>query len=145
MHERLIIERQCRASADAVYNYLVTSTNWIEWQGSAAELDPRPGGIFKMSMPDGRIARGQYIELKPFSKVVFSWGWVDMPGLPPGSTTVTVDLLSNDDGTLIRLTHEGLGPDEAAMHAMGWNHYLPRLALAAEGQSPGEDLGPQAP
>lgn len=142
MHEALVVERQTSASASAVYRYLTTSAAWITWQGSDAELDPQPGGIFRMTMPDGRTARGQYVHLQPYTKVVFTWGWIDMPGIPPGSTTVSVDLIANGDGTLIRLTHSGLTPDEAAMHRMGWEHYLPRLASVAEGQTPVRDLGP---
>lgn len=143
MHDPLIIERQTTAAPDAVYEYLVSSPSWVRWQGAQAELDPRPGGLFSMSMADGRTARGQYVELDPFTRVAFTWGWMDMPGLPPGSTTVTVDLIPNDEGTLIRLTHEGLTPDDAAMHGVGWNHYLPRLVTAAEGGDPGEDPGPR--
>ena len=142
MHEALVVERQTSAPPPSVYGYLTTSADWITWQGSDAELDPQPGGIFRMTMPDGRTARGQYVELLPYTKVVFTWGWVDMPGLPPGSTTVTVDLIANNEGTLIRLTHSGLAPEEAAMHRMGWEHYLPRLAAVAEGHEPVPDPGP---
>jgi hypothetical protein len=28
------------------------------------------------------------------------------------------------------------------MHEVGWRHYLPRLATAAEGRDPGPDPGP---
>ena len=142
MPEPLVIERITTAAPSAVYDYLTNSTRWVAWQGSVAELDPVPGGIFRMEMPDGRTARGQYVELQPYTKVAFTWGWTDMPGIPPGSSTVTVDLIPTDEGTLIRLTHEGLGPEEAAMHAVGWNHYLPRLGTAAEGDDPGPDPGP---
>lgn len=144
MPEPLVVERLTTAPPTAVYEYLTNSTNWVTWQGAVAELDPKPGGLFRMDMPDGRSARGQYVELQPYTKVAFTWGWTDMPGIPPGSSTVTVDLIPTDDGTLIRLTHEGLGPEEAAMHAVGWNHYLPRLVSAAEGDDPGPDPGPMS-
>ncbi len=142
MPEPLIVERQTTASTEAVYDYLTTSAKWVEWQGAEAELDPQPGGIFRMTMPDGRTARGQYVDLQPHTKVVFTWGWVDVPGIPPGSSTVTVELIPNDDGTLIRLTHGGLSAEEASMHLKGWEHYVPRLAAVAEGNPPVADPGP---
>ncbi len=142
MTDPLVVERQTTASASSVYDYLTTSARWVLWQGSDAELDPQPGGIFRMTMPDGRTARGQYLDLQPHTRVVFTWGWVDTPGIPPGSSTVTVDLIPNEDGTLIRLTHTGLAHDEAAMHRMGWDHYIPRLAAVAEGHPPAPDTGP---
>jgi uncharacterized protein YndB with AHSA1/START domain len=95
-----------------------------------------------METPDGRTARGQFIELIPTERVVFSWGWTDMPGLAPGSTTVEIDLIPRDDGTLIRLRHLGLAPEEAVMHDMGWRHYLARLSSASAGEDPGPDTGP---
>lgn len=140
-----MIERQTTAAAPTVYDYLTTSTHWVAWQGSDAELDPQPGGIFRMTMPDGRTARGQYVDLQPHTKVVFTWGWVDVPGIPPGASTVTVELIPNDKGTLIRLTHAGLAPEEAAMHLMGWEHYVPRLVAVAEGNPPTPDAGPTLP
>ena len=95
MPEALVVERQTSAPASSVYGYLTTSADWITWQGSDAELDPQPGGIFRMTMPDGRTARGQYVDLQPYTKVVFTWGWVDMPGLPPGSSLSKGGLLLN--------------------------------------------------
>lgn len=83
MPEPLVIERITTAAPSAVYDYLTNSTSWVAWQGSVAELDPVPGGIFRMEMPDGRTARGQYVELQPYTKVAFTWGWTDMPGIPP--------------------------------------------------------------
>ncbi len=64
MDEALVVERQTSAPASTVYGHLTTSADWITWQGSDAELDPQPGGIFRMTVPDGRIARGQYVDLQ---------------------------------------------------------------------------------
>ena len=141
MAEPLVVERQTSAAAEVVYEYLVNSADWVTWQGADAELEPEPGGIFRITTDDGRIARGQYVELRPSERVVFTWGWVDHPGVPPGSTTVTIELMPNADGTLIRLTHEGLSPEEAGVHRLGRSHYLPRLAIAAAGTDPGPDEG----
>jgi uncharacterized protein YndB with AHSA1/START domain len=86
-----------------------------------------------MRMPDGATARGQFVELVTERRVVFTWGWVDHPGVPPGSTTVEIDIAIDGDGSLVTLTHRGLPPDEVATHTTGWNHYIPRLATVAEG------------
>jgi hypothetical protein len=71
---------------------------------------------------------------------VWTWGWE--PGspspLPVGESTVAVDLVPTDSGTLVRLTHE-LPRDAAGRHAEGWEHYLSRLAVAAAGSDPGAD------
>lgn len=142
MNTPIVVEHHSQAAPADVYRHLVESERWVLWQGVAATLEPRPGGLFRMETPDGRTARGQFVEVVPNQRVVFSWGWTDMPGLPPGSTTVEIDLVPVDGGTLIKLRHTGLAPDEALMHEMGWHHYLGRLDTASLGQDPGPDAGP---
>jgi len=100
------------------------------------------GGIFSMLMANGMTARGQFIELVPDRRVVFSWGWVDYPGLPPGSTRVEIDLRPDGADTVLVLTHRSLPADELSQHRAGWSHYLPRLAQVARGADPGDDPGP---
>ena len=41
---------------------------------------------------------------------------------------------------VVRLRHMGLqAPEIRRVHAVGWDHYLPRLAEIAEGRDPGVD------
>jgi uncharacterized protein YndB with AHSA1/START domain len=93
-------------------------------------------------MGNGMNARGQFVELVPDERVVFTWGWVDRPGIPPGSTTVEITLNADGEGTLLVLTHRSVADVEAPMQHKGWSHYLPRLAQAASGREPGPDPGP---
>ncbi|MEA1904039.1 MAG: SRPBCC family protein [Actinomycetota bacterium] len=136
------IRQHIAAPPSTVYSYLTESDRWAQWQGASASLDATPGGIFSMVMGNGMNARGQFVELVPGKRVVFTWGWVDRPGIPPGSTTVAIELSGDDDGTLLVLTHREISVDEADLQKMGWNHYLPRLALVAAGEDPGPDVGP---
>jgi uncharacterized protein YndB with AHSA1/START domain len=93
-------------------------------------------------MANGMTARGQFLDLDPPHRVVFTWGWVDHPGLPPGSTTVEIVLTPVENGTMIRLTHQGLPMDEVELHRQGWNHYIARLVTVSGGGEPGPDPGP---
>ena len=142
--EPLVVERHVAAPPPAVYAYLTDSERWAQWQGIDATIEARPGGVFRMRMATGQRARGQFVELIPDRRVVFTWGWIDSPDIPPGSTVVEIDLERDRDGTLIRLTHRELPPDEVDMHRVGWRHYLERLALRASGIDPGPDPGPAA-
>jgi uncharacterized protein YndB with AHSA1/START domain len=139
---RITLEQRIAASPAAVYAYLTDAEKWRSWQGERAEITAEPGGIFSMVMGNGMNARGQFVSLEPDRLVSFTWGWVDQPGIPPGSTLVEIELESIEEGTLVRLTHSSVSPDEAPMQEMGWRHYLPRLAIAASGRDPGPDPGP---
>ena len=138
----IVIEQRIRASPATVYAYLTNADLWQRWQGVDATLDARVGGIFSMLMRNGMNARGEFVELVPERRVVFTWGWVDQPSIPVGSTTVEIELRPDGADTLLVLTHRGVPDDEIAEHRLGWAHYLPRLALVASGQDAGEDAGP---
>ena len=140
--DTIVVHKTIRATPEVVYAYLTESEKWVLWQGSTATLDPTPGGLFTMTMDNGMRARGQFVELIPHRRVVFSWGWIDHPGLPPGSSVVEIDLEPVENGTRLVLRHRGLPGSEIPLHTLGWNHYIPRLASVAAGDDPGPDLGP---
>lgn len=127
----VVVEQHIKATPSTVYRYLTESDKWLKWQSASADLDARPGGVFALTMENGMLTRGQYTELVPDKRVVFTWGWVDHPGLPPGSSMVTVDLEAVEDGTLLVLTHSNLPPDEVEAHRKGWNMFIPALAEVA--------------
>ena len=112
----------------------------MRWKGINADLETQPGGIFRFEVIPGHIARGEYVEIDKPNKLVFTWGWDGSEEVPPGSSTIEIELASDGDGTSLRFVHKDLPNAEAiASHAHGWDHYLPRLETAARGGNPGED------
>ena len=104
---------------------------------SGAQL---PGGVYRVDIDGRNVAHGEYLEIVPYSRVVFTWGWEgDDSPLPPGSSTVEITLVADGDGTIVRLRHLGLPAEAQASHAEGWDHFLPRLVVAAEGRASGPD------
>lgn len=138
----LVVSQRIAASPSTVYDYLTESDKWSRWQGVEARLEAREGGIFSMVMGNGMRARGEFKRLVPDELVVFTWGWIDHPGLPPGSTEVEISLEPDGPGTMVTLVHRALPEDEVDLHKMGWTHHLPRLAVVAEGGDPGREPGP---
>jgi uncharacterized protein YndB with AHSA1/START domain len=138
--EPRVVELQVRLDADpdAVWPYLTEPELYARWQGVRAELDPQPGGVFRVWMPDASVASGAYLEVTPTRRVVFTWGWEGNPNVPPGSTTVEIDLEADGDGTTLRLRHSGLPDDESTMlHEAGWHMFTSRLAVMVTGANPG--------
>jgi uncharacterized protein YndB with AHSA1/START domain len=83
------------------------------------------------------FASGHVVEVVENERIVFTWGWEQGPLVPPGSTTVAIELVPDGDGTLIRLTHSDLPPDQIEIHRSGWEHYVSRLVALSEGREPG--------
>src|ERR1700722_271836 len=113
---------------DDVFRYFTDPARYVQWMGSEAELDPVPGGVYRVCMPDGFEAAGQYLKVIRPHLVVFSWGFADdesasrtknkegetggAGALRGGSTRVTVTLLGGEDGgTRLTLRHENLPSD----------------------------------
>ncbi len=139
------VEREVRiaASPETIFPFFADVTKMTRWKGKSAALDARPGGLYRVDVNGRDTARGEYVEITPFTRVVFTWGWEgEGHPVPPGSTTVEISLTPDGDETLVRLRHYGLAAEHQQQHAEGWTHYLGRLIQAAEGSDPGPD--PQA-
>jgi uncharacterized protein YndB with AHSA1/START domain len=138
-----IVEKTVRVAArpETVFTFFTYPQKMVKWKGTEATLDPRPGGVYRVNVTGRDIAVGQYVEIVPNKKVVFTWGWEgEHSPISPGSTTVEITLTPDGDGTIVHLRHYGLAAAEAReQHAIGWGHYLERLALASIGIDPGVD------
>ncbi len=143
----VVVVREIAAAPATVFSFFTDGARWIAWQGVEGEVDARPGGSFRIRMPGDQVASGRFVELVPHRRIVFTWGWEGASApLPPGSSTVVVELEPSDAGTLLRLTHRGLEPPPVAEHHReGWERYLERLRVRAEGGDPGPDPPPAGP
>jgi uncharacterized protein YndB with AHSA1/START domain len=144
------------APPEDVFRFFTDPARYVQWMGSEAELEPVPGGMYRVRMPDGFEAAGQFLQVERPQLVVFSWGFADdeaaartkheggeaggAGAMPAGSTRVTVTLEGEDGGTRLTLRHDNLPSDSLREgHDIAWNTYLPRLAVRAAGGDPGAD------
>jgi uncharacterized protein YndB with AHSA1/START domain len=123
------ITQRIDAPPEIVFAYLTDSQRFVRWMGVGAELDPRPGGRYRIDVDGVHIVSGEYQVIDPPRRLVMSWGWEGHPTVPPGSTTVEITLTPEQGATVLRLRHLGL-PDEAErrQHAEGWQLYSRQLA-----------------
>jgi uncharacterized protein YndB with AHSA1/START domain len=160
------VEHTIRIAArpETVFSYFTDPSRMMQWFGVEAMLDPRPGGICRITFdsspsfldaiaptldgfePSGAeplgqtVMSGRFVEVEPHHRITFTWGWEqDLLAVPPHSTQVSVSLVEDGDGTLLSIVHERLPGPSAAFHAAGWVHYLARLAAVAGGEQPGSD------
>jgi uncharacterized protein YndB with AHSA1/START domain len=136
VEKRLFID----APPARIYALLTDAARLVEWMAPVADVDPRPGGALTWTHVNGDRVAGVFVELLVDRRIVFTYGWdrADV-GIPPGSTTVEIDLLPRDGGTELHLVHRGLAGPMADAHHGGWSNYLTRLAAVAEGRDPGPD------
>jgi uncharacterized protein YndB with AHSA1/START domain len=138
--EPLCHEVRIDAPPEVVFPYFTDPERLVAWMGVAALLDPRPGGALRVEVNGRDVVLGEYVEVAPPRRVVFTWGFAGPEALvPAGATRVEVTLEPDGDGTLLVLRHHGLDEAVRAPHLEGWAHYLARLRRAAAGDPPGRD------
>ncbi|MGO4882180.1 MAG: SRPBCC family protein [Bryobacteraceae bacterium] len=106
-----------------------------------AELDVRPGGryVMEIPLPNGKyIGRGEFREVRPPERLVFTWVWQRVPEKPGedlgGESLVTVELIDRGGQTEMVFTHEGLvsRQEREATHT-GWLGCFDVLGRVLEG------------
>jgi len=144
--ETVSVEREIAiaASPETVWEFFVDPDKVTRWMGTSIDLDPRPGGAWRHEIVPGHTASGEFVELDRPRRLVYTWGWEPNEEgprpVPPGASTIEVELVPDGDGTLLRFAHRDLpGPESAESHAHGWDHYFARLATTAAGGNPGRD------
>ena len=137
--ETITHEIRIAARPETVFAFFTDPAKMTSWKGRIAQLDARVGGTYRVDLNGHDVIAGEYVEIDPPNRVVFTWGWEGNDVVPPGKSTVEITLIPDGDETVVRLVHRDLPAGQGASHAAGWDHFLPRLAIAAKGEDPGPD------
>lgn len=62
------------AQRETVFSYFIDPARYVQWMGGTATLDPAPGGVYRVGMRDGVQAAGEFVEVDPPHRLVFTWG-----------------------------------------------------------------------
>ena len=134
------VNRVVKASRQRVFDAWIVPELRQQWWAAHpgmscpfAEIDAKVGGKYRIGMraPDADqdyITVGEFVEINPPSKLVFTWTW-EQPAHGGANTLVTVQFLEVEGGTEVRLTHERFTDQaHADEHNQGWNGCLDSLA-----------------
>ncbi len=133
----LKVSRVIKAPRARVFDAWTKPELIMKWLGpnpcqiTSARTDLRVGGeyVFNVRNPEGeKVVQGEYREITPPSRLVFTWF-----GTCPGAkqtepTLVTVVLSDKNGGTEVSITHEGFASAESCDgHNQGWTGSLDRM------------------
>lgn len=125
------------AKPETVFAFLTDPAKISDWMGRSVSADPRPGGIIRIDYNGFDIMRGEFVEVTPYTRVVYTFGWESLAedAVRPGASTVEFSLTPQGDGTLLHMVHRGLPAMAVESHTAGWEMMLPQLAARASGES----------
>lgn len=136
----LTLHRRIKAPPEKVYEAWTDPALIARWWGPpgatflSAEIEPRVGGRFAVGMrtPDGERhdVGGEYRELVPGRKLVFTWAWRTTP---ERQSLVTLTLAAAGEDTELTLLHENFFDEPARdNHQRGWTGALDKLVAQFE-------------
>jgi len=125
------IERTFNAPVEKVWEAITDKEQMKEWYFSLEEFEPEVGFEFEFY---GGTEEKQYLhvckvlEVKENKKLKYSWRYEGYPG----ESFLTFELSPDDNGTKLKLTHEGLGsfPSDQDHNfskksfSEGWNYII---------------------
>ena len=134
----LEIVRFINVPTDRVYDAWTDPAQLRQWFGPEnvrtrnIKADVRVSGNYRwdLTSPEGEemSAFGEYKELVPGKKIVFTWQWNDDEAWENRTSVVTIELVESGGGTELRLKHEQLPSEESRdRHHEGWNSLLDKL------------------
>jgi len=123
-----VIEQVTRiaASPETVWRFWTEPERLSQWWGASAEIEPEPGGRFRVVMADGPVMIGEFVEVEPPHRLSFSFGWDGNPpgALSPGSSLVEVELTASDGDTVVTLRHSNVPATHVEDHTRGWAYFI---------------------
>ena len=138
LREPLRFQRTLPASPEEAFRAWTDPASLGAWMRpgegirTEARCDVKVGGRFEIVMHGEEnvyVQHGEYLEIDPPKRLVFSWV---SEALPEARTRVTVEFAPAEGGdTLLTLVHEDMPEGDAyAGYENGWNRILEHLAEA---------------
>ncbi len=148
----LVLNRRFKAPPERVFAAFTQKALIQGWYGPETttvprcEIDARVGGKYRIEMhsPSGavHIVTGEFRELEPPRKLVFTWGWLNGEGRNP-ETLVSVTLAPVEGGTDLRLEQTGFAVEEfRESHRSGWTSSWNSLDALLEGRPKAPEAAP---
>ena len=113
-----------KAPVEKVFACFTEEEAMLSWHGKEVEVEPVPGGIYKVVFENGTTILGEYREVVPNEKVVYTASYEGV------SSVVTIHFSPQDGGTLVRLQQEFAEGQDTSSFDHGWDYFLDLLRFS---------------
>lgn len=134
----LVVRKTYPASPELLFQAWTQPEHMKKWfspkeeiLNTLIEVDLKVGGKYRIGFKepdkDEKFVSGEYVEINPGKKLVFTWMW---DHLEFEDTLVTIDFFARGSETEVVLTHERFPETQMRdHHNEGWTGCLERLAM----------------
>jgi len=144
MSHTLTITRLFKAPRERVFDAFIKVDAMQTWYGPegftvpACVSEPKPGGKYRIEMhsPEGsvHVVTGEYLEVSPPDRLVFTWAWLEGTGRGP-ETTVSLSFADRAGQTELTLVQTGFTTElERDKHGHGWDSSFNSLDATLDGR-----------
>lgn len=123
----LKVDREFKATPEELYNLWTNPEQISEWFCTKVTIDPKVGGKLEFDFQEEcGVTTGEYKELNPYNKIVFTWcNHNPQKEHIMGETLVTVNIKKIDDSrSKMTLIHSGFEHQvHVDDHLEGWGEY----------------------
>jgi uncharacterized protein YndB with AHSA1/START domain len=124
------IKQICRfsQSPEVVWEYLTNPELLEQWLGKT-DFQPVAGHKFRFVSPYGNDSYCEILEVKPFTRLSFSWQKKSAKDNMPFNSKIVWTLIPKENGTELQLVHSGFTAlEDIVGHEKGWDACLKQLA-----------------
>lgn len=127
MNTILLKEIWINAPVAEVFRSFTQAEAMLAWHGKEVELNPVPGGIYRVVFENGDVIQGEFKEVEQNKRVLYraSYGNVD--------SVIEINFIAENEGTTVKLRQEFFAGGDFSTFSFGWDYFLGKLKTAREG------------
>lgn len=118
MSNTLYKEIWINSPINKVFDCFTKSEAMLQWHGKEIELNPVPGGIYRVVFEDGTIILGEYKEVEQDKRVVYTAKYGNV------ESVIEINFISEKGGTKIKLKQEFAPDQDTSAYSGGWDYFL---------------------
>lgn len=127
MQKEIKQTRQFSQSPEEVWEYLTKPELLEQWLGKT-DFEPVIGHKFRFISPYGNHCYCEVLEVKPVTRLSYSWQKISAKDNKPFNSKVMWTLVPTEDGTELQLVHNGFAAlEDVTAHETGWNTCLKQM------------------
>lgn len=107
-----------KAPIEEVFKHFTQTEAMLAWHGKVVELNPVPGGVYRVVFESGDEILGTFIKIIPDKFISYSANYWNI------QTLVEIHFYPENGGTTVKLRQEFSSNQDLTFFGQGWDYFL---------------------